>query len=431
MKKKNKSNKKYPLFIYTFGFLFLLYYITGSHLTSYIRSAYKSIKNIDLFANNNITTDICYNLDSEIRDIIHSESNNWSISYINETGVEQISINSQIPRIPASNQKIITTAYTLEKLGSKSYLRTRLRKDIFGNYHLDGQGDPDFGFFHLKKILNTIERNQLISPFIGKRRTARLYIYEEPSTMWWPTGWHQADKKESYGAPITRLGLNANSSTSSISYPISTTISAINKLNSKSKTNINVILKGQSDLRSSLLDKNILELNSANILSLVSLANSESHNFTAEILLRNSFNNWDMQSNMHLVNNWLVNNKVPTDGFRITDGSGLSRTNKLTSKGLSYLLYRIKHKEYRDSFISTLSILGVRGTLTNFPSPVYLKANFYGKSGTLTGIRSLSGYLKTSKGLRIISILSENSEEPDRIISSILSTLSLSYSCDN
>tara|TARA_Y100001968_G_scaffold151157_1_gene138323 strand:- start:1142 stop:2443 length:1302 start_codon:yes stop_codon:yes gene_type:complete len=428
--KKNKSNNKSKLIVYTFAFLFLLNYLTGSIVTTYIRNVYKSIINIDLFGFNNIVTDICYDLNSEIKDIISSELNNWSISYINEEGVEQISLNSKIPRIPASNQKIITTAYSLEKLGSQSYLRTRLRKDIIGNYHLDGQGDPDFGLFHLSKIVNTIENDRSFNSVFLNSRTAKLYIYEEPSTTWWPIGWHQTDKLESYGAPITRLGINANSSISSISYPISTTIRSINKLNTKGQINIKVILKNQSELRSNFLDKNILQLNSAKISSLISLANSESHNFTSEILLRNTFNDWDIQSNMYKVKNWLISNRVPTDGFEITDGSGLSRTNKLTSKGLSYLLYRIKNKEYRDSFISTLSILGVRGTLTNFPSPVSLKAKFFGKSGTLTGVRSLSGYLKTSDGFRIVSILSENSEEPDRIISSILSVLSSSYSCN-
>ncbi len=429
IKKRNGSFKKIKVIFKFTLFVLLINFLTGSRFYYYILDSYQSLVNINWFYKNRIRTKICYSLESKIRDLVRSEIQNWSISYINESGIEQVSINSRKPRIPASNQKLVTTAFALEKLGVNTSLRTRLTKDIFGDYHLSGEGDPDFGIYHLKKVLISIEKDQLFKSFFLRNNSVRLFLYEEPSSTWWPSGWHQSDKLETYGAPITRLGLNANSSHSSLVSPLSTTIATLKSLNSNKKLDLTIAKRSQSELRTSILDKTILQLPSARIPTLLTLANSESHNFTAEVMLRNAIKNWDIYPNIYQLNNWLISKNIPIQNLSITDGSGLSRNNRLTTNAISRLLFGIVNSNNKDSFMSTLSMLGVRGTLTNFPSTSSLKGNFYGKSGTLSGVRSLSGYLTSTSGVKIISILTEYVDDADRKISSILSILNSSNSC--
>lgn len=93
------------------------------------------------------------------------------------------------------------------------------------------------------------------------------------------------------------------------------------------------------------------------------------------------------------------------------DGSGLSRYNQLSPDFLVWLLERM----YRESDWERLNVIlpegGSQGTLRNF-----LKSDvpfIYAKSGSMTGVYNLSGYLKTNKGnLIAFSIMNNNIKVP-------------------
>jgi D-alanyl-D-alanine carboxypeptidase/D-alanyl-D-alanine-endopeptidase (penicillin-binding protein 4) len=74
---------------------------------------------------------------------------------------------------------------------------------------------------------------------------------------------------------------------------------------------------------------------------LLSLANTESHNFTAEVLLRSGAGTWDLPEAVRRETVWLSQQGLPMQGVRIADGSGLDRTNRLTSRFLTALLLRM------------------------------------------------------------------------------------------
>jgi D-alanyl-D-alanine carboxypeptidase/D-alanyl-D-alanine-endopeptidase (penicillin-binding protein 4) len=91
---------------------------------------------------------------------------------------------------------------------------------------------------------------------------------------------------------------------------------------------------------------------------------------------------------------------------RWADGSGLSRYNLFTPQDFVVILNKMK-AEFGMARIRTVFASGGKGTLSNF-----YKADrpyLYAKTGTLSGVVALSGYLTTAKGKElIVSVLVNN-----------------------
>ena len=147
-------------------------------------------------------------------------------------------------------------------------------------------------------------------------------------------------------------------------------------------------------------------------LDLVNKVNKESDNYLAENLFKilgaeysqkqgNSF--YATQAVMTFLEEQDIFNKDIT----IVDGSGISRYNKTSTASIVNLLeYIYLDIEHFDFFYNSLSIAGRDGTLEDrlYESAAY--ENFRGKTGTLNGVSSISGYLTTKSNRDlIISIL--------------------------
>jgi serine-type D-Ala-D-Ala carboxypeptidase/endopeptidase (penicillin-binding protein 4) len=115
---------------------------------------------------------------------------------------------------------------------------------------------------------------------------------------------------------------------------------------------------------------------------------------------------------------------LPTDR-RFADGSGMSRYNLLSPVLLVDLLVRMSESEHAEIWTESLPIAGVDGTLRNRLVDTPLQGNVRGKTGTLSGVRALSGYMTTQSGERIVfSALVNNhvrsAAAADRIIDAAL-----------
>jgi len=88
------------------------------------------------------------------------------------------------------------------------------------------------------------------------------------------------------------------------------------------------------------------------------------------------------------------------------DGSGLSRYNLFTPKDLVFILNKMKN-EFGMERINVIFPTGGQGTLANY---YIADSNYiYAKTGTLSGVVALSGYLYTKKGRELIfSVLVNN-----------------------
>ncbi len=324
----------------------------------------------------------------------------FSVSIINNKGEIISSYNEDVPRLPASNQKLFSSAYVLSKFKLNSNLKTSLFKNK-NDYYLHGQGDPDLNYDHINELISNVKENKIIN----------FNIVEIDSKLYWPNGWTNTDKLYEYGSPITSLAIESNHNKYDDIYAVKNFIK--NYLKNKfpnSKIYVNFF-----DSEKTFYLKNFKEINkvySTPILSLLTLTNSESHNFTAESLFKNASNTWN-DNNYIKLKRWLENKGLPATNAYFADASGLSRKNKITTKLVVLFLDKMRYFNDFKAYQSTLSITGVRGTLAKRFVNSELSGKFFGKTGTLSNVFALSGFLYKNEKPIIISII-QNSNKIDK-----------------
>lgn len=110
------------------------------------------------------------------------------------------------------------------------------------------------------------------------------------------------------------------------------------------------------------------------------------------------------------------------------DGSGLSRYNRFTPSSILHLLKKMDKEIPETQLLSLMAIGGGDGTLNN----LYLANEQYlfGKTGSMTGVYNLSGYLITEKGKKLaFSFMNNNfnarvssvAKEVERILNQVRS----------
>ncbi len=142
---------------------------------------------------------------------------------------------------------------------------------------------------------------------------------------------------------------------------------------------------------------------------LIPIINKNSDNFLAECLFKSlgAYYSGKIGNSFYAtqaVMNYLEEREIP-DYFdlSIVDGSGISRFNEVTASSITSLLESIYlDVESYEFFKNSLSVAGVDGTLDKRFRRSNLKNNFFGKTGTLNGVTSLSGYLETKSGKDLI-----------------------------
>jgi len=153
----------------------------------------------------------------------------------------------------------------------------------------------------------------------------------------------------------------------------------------------------------------LLEFQSPNSQKLVTVTNQDSNNLYAEILL--NYLTGDGDDKFTSQKKILEELGISKNDYRLKDGSGLSRQNLVTPQSLVALLKLMEKTNYGDTFRNSLSLAGVNGTLKNrFQNDDNIKGNLWAKTGTLTGVSALSGYLYIKgKDRLIFSIIVNNS----------------------
>ena len=385
--------------IYSF-FLIVLVLVTSPFLIRYLLANQKiTILNSIYFNFPGIITKnkICPTYDALLNQTL---DDSFSVSIINNKGEIISSYNEDVPRLPASNQKLFSSAYVLSKYKLNNNLKTSLFKNK-NDYYLLGQGDPDLNYEHIIELISNVKENKIIN----------FNIVEIDSKLYWPNGWTNTDKLYEYGSPITSLAIESNHNKYDDIYALKNFI----KNYLKNKFPNSKIYIDFFDSEKTFYLKNIKEINkiySTPILSLLTLTNSESHNFTAESLFKNASNTWNDNDYIKL-KRWLENKGLPATNAYFADASGLSRKNKITTKLVVLFLDKMRYFNDFKAYQSTLSITGVRGTLAKRFVNSELSGKFFGKTGTLSNVFALSGFLYKNEKPIIISII-QNSNKIDK-----------------
>ena len=112
---------------------------------------------------------------------------------------------------------------------------------------------------------------------------------------------------------------------------------------------------------------------------------------------------------------------VPDTQHVIADGSGLSRYNFLTAHMLARILRQMAlDPKHATLFEATLPIAGKDGTLRLRMKGTRAEGNVHAKTGTISNVRSLSGYLRTADGERLaFSIVANNFKARTAVVDAI------------
>ena len=90
--------------------------------------------------------------------------------------------------------------------------------------------------------------------------------------------------------------------------------------------------------------------------------------------------------------------RIDTASLRLFDGSGLSRNNRISASHFCDLLAYMTRSPMADEFFETLPIAGKNGTISDLCKGSVGEGRIFAKSGTMTGIKSYAGYIKTING---------------------------------
>ena len=148
----------------------------------------------------------CPALQQRVASVIGPEADVWSVTVADARGRLLADLNGTTSRLPASNQKLISTAFALDRLGPDHRLSTQLWRLPDGRLRLVGQGDPDLAIPQLQRLARMALSGSGATP----TSPVRLELAEESQEAWWPRGWNWGDRTTAYGAPVTRLALTSN-----------------------------------------------------------------------------------------------------------------------------------------------------------------------------------------------------------------------------
>ena len=92
------------------------------------------------------------------------------------------------------------------------------------------------------------------------------------------------------------------------------------------------------------------------------------------------------------------------------DGSGLSRYNYVTASTITTVLEKMyRDPRHKDAFSATLPIAGKDGTIESRLKGTRAEGNVVAKTGSITNVRSLSGFVHTRDGEPLVfSILTND-----------------------
>ena len=360
--------------------------------------------------------------------------------------------NKPIP--PASTQKVVTATVAMDTLGDNFEFKTSLYKTTNNELQLKLSGDPNLTRSDLNSLMKVAKSKNIIEP-------KAFYIddFVMDSTEW-GEGWQWDDdlnplmpKFSSYnldknlltiiidpaqvkGAPgiikpetfypVTFMNLSITGEKNNIELSrnnhISPDIITINgEINSRLSFKFPVnspkryfSIKLEEAIRNAKIefyDRFIQRKTPTNNIYLVSeikhpiepvLADiyKNSNNMSAETLFKvagGKFvnNTGAMKNSVKMFDEYCKKNNLNNENIKIVDGSGVSKNNLMTASFMTnFLVLQTKNSNF-EKYLHTFPTAG-EGTLSN--RMLYFKDTIYAKTGTLTDISAICGYIKTRNG---------------------------------
>lgn len=396
-----------------------------------------------LYTNTAFADDLSKGLNEAInKSNIKNSSVSVSIKYI-DTKVPAYELNQNIPIPPASTQKIVTTLPAIKTLGQNYKFTTKLYKNTLGDYLFVLGADPYLTTEDLSKLIQKmppeIKSISIDDSILDKKEWGEGWQWDDDLNPLMPKfSAYNLDKNiinldmepTSEGAPalltfeksypttfINQLITSTSTNYSldrkiyetpdviSVNGTISKTVVVPIPVNSPKKyfklrltdVLINAEKSNSGVFLEKKLNKNYFYVDKITH-SLTTAENDilkNSNNMVAETVFKLAGGKYkhsagSFNAGLEMFNNYCKNNNLDTTRINIVDASGVSKNNLMVADFMTDFL--IKNKQDIEPMLATAG----EGTLTN--RVLYLKGNLKAKTGTLSNISAITGFLSTQNG---------------------------------
>jgi len=111
---------------------------------------------------------------------------------------------------------------------------------------------------------------------------------------------------------------------------------------------------------------------------------------------------------VQIIKEWLAKKNIAAPELVLENGSGLSRNERISAASLALMLDAAFRSSVMPEFISSMSLLGLDGTLRRRNKGETLAGQAHVKTGTLNDARAIAGYVLDQNGKRWIVIMIAN-----------------------
>lgn len=320
---------------------------------------------------------------AEVRSALSSHSGAKSVRVVNlTTGDVLYEDNADLALIPASNTKLFSTAAALGLFGDDDELATYVYASaapssagvVSGDLYVVGHHDfSASGLFYgapsdATARLAASLRASGITQVTGRVRVRGEFVFGGSSTGYLNTTTHRQSYASSLGTALTQAGISHGGAVA------------------------------EADAAAPSSASLVLERSPVALWVGASAINVPSHNEFADLLARRlgaelGGTSTEASGGAQIVS-WARETLDVGDTFAMADGSGLSRSNRVSASDMVKLLDYMDGGEGGTSWRRSLAISGVRGTVSSRMTGATVRGRAFVKTGTLSNVIALSGYLE-------------------------------------
>lgn len=305
--------------------------------------------------------------------------------------------NANTPLVPASILKSVTTAALLESAGPDWKYHTRVYIDgpsdfgyLRGNLIIEGACDPTldsdkepYSEYFIDQICQSLA-DQRIDRIEGNIIVDENNFAGDPR----PASWAKEDWSKYYGTGSHAFNYSDNAKGD---VAVNDPATAFIKLLSQKISEKGIQIEGKEIIEGRRIQ--ILDHISAPLDEIMRSCMMRSDNLFAESMLRTygkiKGGDGSTSAAAHLEKNLWKNKNLPLEGVEIVDGSGLSRSNRVTADFMTELLKTMSTNPHYASFFP---LAGQEGTLRKFLVDTHLDSYIAMKTGSMRGIQCYAGY---------------------------------------
>ncbi len=300
----------------------------------------------------------------------------------------------------ASNAKLLTTATALHRLGAKERIETAVKSrgklsgagKLRGSLYLIGAGDPALGASGIAELAREVRGAGIRR--VGGKLFADDSVFDRRRGV--PDSGYGTSP---YIAPLSGLTYGGSTYATDPALAAAAALkSALKHKGVKVKGRVKLgVLPGKLRGRPA-----VATTSSPEIASLVAATNKPSDNFLAEMLLKRLWAQPGRQGTT-AGGTKAVERFARKQGARVDarDGSGLTDANRASPRDVARLLVAMRSHRAARAFYRSLPKAGKEGTLDQRMEGTVAAGRCRAKTGTITGVSTLSGYCNSGHGEKV------------------------------